>query len=170
MSLFKLASQSETPFFKTVPKRCMLISQGRPAGVQLVGPRPLHPARVSLRCRCLRAATLLRPRAAAARALLTPVSVRCSLAVQSPSGVQLFAAPWTVTRQAPLSVGLSRQESWNGLPCPPPGGLPNPGVEPVSLTSSAPVGGFFTLGATWEASDKYDTELYIKKRKINIVY
>ena len=49
-------------------------------------------------------------------------------------------------------------------------GLPNPGVEPVSLTSSAPVGGFFTPGATWEASDKYDTELYIKKRKINIVY
>ena len=87
MSLFKLASQSETPFFKTVPKRCMLISQGRPAGVQLVGPRPLHPARVSLRCRCLHAATLLRPRAAAARALLTHVSVRCSLAVQSPSRV-----------------------------------------------------------------------------------
>ena len=37
----------------------------------------------------------------------------------------LFATPWTVTRQAPLSMGFSRQEYWSGLPCPPPGGLPD---------------------------------------------
>ena len=37
--------------------------------------------------------------------------------------------PWTVARQAPLSMGFSRQEFWSGLPCPPPGDLPDPGVE-----------------------------------------
>ena len=39
---------------------------------------------------------------------------------------------------------FSRQEHWNGLLFPPPGDLPNPGIEPVSLTSSALAGGFFT--------------------------
>ena len=42
----------------------------------------------------------------------------------------LFVTPWTIAHQAPLSVGLSRQECWSGLPCPPPGDLPNPGIEP----------------------------------------
>ena len=42
---------------------------------------------------------------------------------------RLFANPWTVARQAPLSMGFSRQEYWSGLPCPPPGGLPNPGLR-----------------------------------------
>ena len=36
------------------------------------------------------------------------------------SRVQLFATPWTVAHQAPLSMGFSRQEYWSGLPCPPP--------------------------------------------------
>ena len=40
--------------------------------------------------------------------------------------------PWTVVHQAPLSVEFSRQEYWSGLPCPPPGDLPNPGFEPKS--------------------------------------
>ena len=38
--------------------------------------------------------------------------------------------PLTVACQAPLSMGFSRQEYWSGLPCPPPGYLPNPGIEP----------------------------------------
>ena len=67
------------------------------------------------------------------------------------SCVQLFAMLWTVALQAPLSLGFSRQEYWNGLPCHPPGDLPNPGTEHVSLTSSALAGGFFTTSATWEA-------------------
>ena len=46
------------------------------------------------------------------------------------SCVWLLATPWTVAPQAPLSVGFSRQEYWSGLPCPPPGDLPNPEVEP----------------------------------------
>ena len=42
---------------------------------------------------------------------------------------------WTVARQAPLSMGFSRQEYWSGLPCPPPGDLPDPGIEPMSCIS-----------------------------------
>ena len=52
--------------------------------------------------------------------------------VKSLSRVPLFETPWTVARQAPLSMGFSRQEYWSGLPFPSPGNLPNPGVEPGS--------------------------------------
>ena len=38
-------------------------------------------------------------------------------------------SPWTVTHQAPLSMGFSRQEYWSGLPCPPPGDLLHPGIK-----------------------------------------
>ena len=62
--------------------------------------------------------------------------------------VQFFVTPWTVTLQAPLSMGFSSQECWSGLPCPPPGDLSNPGIEPVSPTSPALAGGFFTSSAT----------------------
>ena len=48
-------------------------------------------------------------------------------------------------------MGFSRQEYWSGLPCPPPGDLPNPGTEPTSLMSPALAGGFFTTSSTWEA-------------------
>ena len=56
--------------------------------------------------------------------------------------------PWTITHQAPLSMGFSRQEYWSGLPFPSPGDLPNMGIEPVSPTLA---GRFFTISATWEA-------------------
>ena len=55
--------------------------------------------------------------------------------------IRLFVTPWTVAHQAPLSMGFSRQEYWSGLPCPLPGDLPNPGVEP---RSAALAGKFFT--------------------------
>ena len=55
----------------------------------------------------------------------------CTLS--SLSHVRLFATPWTVVHQAPLSVGFSRQEYWSGLPCLPPGNLPDPEIEPTSL-------------------------------------
>ena len=65
--------------------------------------------------------------------------------VPSPfSHVRLFVTPWTVARQAPLSVGFSRQEYWSGLTYPPPEGLPNHGIEHTSLASPALIGGFFT--------------------------
>ena len=50
------------------------------------------------------------------------------------SRVQLFATPWTVAHQAPLSMEFSRQECWSGLLYPPPGDLPAPGIEPESLS------------------------------------
>ena len=46
-----------------------------------------------------------------------------------------FATPWSVALQAPLSTGFPREEYWSGLPLPPPGDLPNPGIERVSLVS-----------------------------------
>ena len=64
------------------------------------------------------------------------------------SHVQPFATPWTVAHQAPLSMGLSRQEYWSGLPCPPPGDLTNPGIKPTSLMFPALAGKFFTTSAT----------------------
>ena len=67
------------------------------------------------------------------------------------SHVQLFVTLWTVAQQAPLSMGFSRQEYWNGLPCPPPGDLPNPGIKPVSLISPVLQGGFFIPSVIWEA-------------------
>ena len=54
--------------------------------------------------------------------------------VKSLSRVQLFASPWTVAGQDPLSVEFSRQEYLSGLPFPPPEDLPNPGIEPTSPT------------------------------------
>ena len=58
---------------------------------------------------------------------------------------------WTVARQAPLSMGFSRQEYWSELLCPLPGDLPNSGIKPASLMSPALAGRFFTTTATWEA-------------------
>ena len=63
------------------------------------------------------------------------------------SHAQFFATLWTIACRAPLSVGFSRQEYWSGLPCPPPGGLPNPGIEPMSLLSPALRGRIFTTSA-----------------------
>ena len=51
------------------------------------------------------------------------------------SHVWLFETLWTVAHQAPLSMGFSRQGYWSGLPCLPPGDLPDPGIEPVSHVS-----------------------------------
>ena len=86
------------------------------------------------------------------------------------SPIQLFATLWTVAHQAPLSMGFLRQECWSGLPSLPgssvhgilqarilewvaiplPGDLPDPRIEPISLTSPALAGRFFTTSTTWE--------------------
>ena len=68
------------------------------------------------------------------------------------SHVRLFATPWTITCQAPLSMEFSRQEYWSGLPFPSPGDLPNPRIEPASLASPALASSFITsyLGSPWE--------------------
>ena len=70
------------------------------------------------------------------------------------SCVRLCVALWTTAYQTPLSMGLSRQEYWSGLPCPLPGDLPDSGVKfasPKSLMSPELAGGFFTTSASWEA-------------------
>ena len=66
------------------------------------------------------------------------------------TSVWFFSTPWTVARQAPLSMGFPREEYWSGLPCPPPGDLPNPEIEPISLMSPTLAGKFFTTSTTWE--------------------
>ena len=58
----------------------------------------------------------------------------------------LFATPWTIAHQAPLSMGFSRQEHWSELPFPSPGDHPSPGTEPVSFTSACNAG--LNLGRT----------------------
>ena len=67
------------------------------------------------------------------------------------SRVRFFVTPGTVVHPAPLSMGFSRQESWSGLPCPPPGNLLDPGIKPMSLMFPALAGRFFTISTTWEA-------------------
>ena len=66
-----------------------------------------------------------------------PVSIFCACVLSCFSRVQLFVTLWTVARQAPLSMGSSRQERWSGLPCTPPGDFPNPGIGLASLMSPA---------------------------------
>ena len=63
--------------------------------------------------------------------------------------------PWTIAHQAPLSMGFPRQEYWNGLPFPPPGDLPNPGIELTSLVSPASAGRFFTTMPPYVCIYKY---------------
>ena len=76
------------------------------------------------------------------------------------SRVWLFVTPWTVAHQAPLSMRFSRQEYWSGLPFPSPGDLPDPGIEPASLTSPTLAGRFFTNCATWESCRRNITTYY----------
>ena len=67
------------------------------------------------------------------------------------SVVSNSATPRAVARQAPLSMGFSRQDYWSGLSRPSAGDLPNPDIQPPSLMSPALESGFFTARATWEA-------------------
>ena len=75
------------------------------------------------------------------------------------SHVQLFVTLWTITHQALLSMGFSRQEYWNGLPHPSAGDLPDSRIELVSLMSPALAGGFLTTSTTWQ------TLIYVRKWK-----
>ena len=62
--------------------------------------------------------------------------------------VQLSAAPWTIAHQAFLPMEFSKQEYWSGVPFPTTGDLPDSGIKPVSLVSSALANGFFTTSTT----------------------
>ena len=76
------------------------------------------------------------------------MSLYCVLCI-----VSLCATLWTVAHQAPLSMRFSRQEHQSGLPCPPPGDLPNPGIEP---RSPALAGRFLTTGPPGKLSPSYN--------------
>ena len=84
------------------------------------------------------------------------------------TGVTNSVTPRTVARQAPLSMEFSRQEYWSGLPCTPPGDLPNPGIELMSLVSLALAGGFFITVPHRKPSEIRLNQVYIlpKKEKI----
>ena len=77
-----------------------------------------------------------------------------------------FVTPWTVTHQAPLSMGFPRQEYWSGLPFTSPGDLPDPGIKPESLTSPALAGGFFTTEAPGKHSVHYCKVKYTKAQPL----
>ena len=66
------------------------------------------------------------------------------------SCAQLFATPWTVAHQIPLSMEFSRPEHWSGLPFPTPGDLPDPRIEHTSFASPSLAARFFST--TWEAN------------------
>ena len=68
--------------------------------------------------------------------------------------------PMDCSLPEPLSMGFSRREYRNGLSCPPPGDLPNPGMETVSLTSLALTGRFFTTSTIWEAPPTCTPSVY----------
>ena len=85
----------------------------------------------------------------------------CCVRAQLPNRVRLFVTPWTVSRQAPLSMGFSRQEYWSGLPLSPPGDLSDPGIKPTSA-SPALAGRFFTTASPGKPVIVLNaTELYI---------
>ena len=68
----------------------------------------------------------------------------CNKCILSCSAVSDSLTPWTAAHQAPLSMGFFRQDYPSGLPCPTPGDLPYPGIEPTSPTSPPLAGRFFT--------------------------
>ena len=69
--------------------------------------------------------------------------------------------PWNVALQVLLSMGFLRQEYLSGLPFPPPGDLPDPGIKPVSPTSTALAGGFFTTEPLGKPSWKVQRDTYV---------
>ena len=96
------------------------------------------------------------------------VCVCVCVCVQSFSHVLLFATPWTVAWQPPLSRGFSRQEYWSELLFPPPGDLPDPGIEPVSPASPANTGRLILYHwATWEAQSEKENWFKFELWKYN---
>ena len=86
--------------------------------------------------------------------LVLPTLCSAKVACVHAKSLQLcltLCKPMDLARQAPLSMGFSRHEYWRGLPCLPPGDIPNPGIKPRSLMSPAFAGRFFTTSATWKS-------------------
>ena len=86
------------------------------------------------------------------------------------SYIRLFVTLWTIVHQVPPSMRFSRQEYWSGLPCPPPGDPPNPGIKPVSLMSPALAGRFFTTSTTWEAQHSWSVSQFSRSVVSNCLW
>ena len=82
-------------------------------------------------------------------AFILALSFNCDALAQLLSHVWQFATPRTKTCQSPLSMGFSRQEYWNGLPCPPPGDLPDSGIKSASPMSPEPPGNIHPQILAW---------------------
>ena len=74
----------------------------------------------------------------------------CTNAQSLQSCLTLLQPQWSVAR-IPLSMGFSGQEYWSGSPYSSPGDIPNPGIKPMSLTSTTLAGSLFSASAIWEA-------------------
>ena len=92
----------------------------------------------------------------------------CVCALSRFSHIQLFVTPWTVAHQAPLSGGFSRPEYWSGFSHSPPGDLLDSGIEPLSLTSPALAGSFFTSRATCEDPSILHTVSIVHARQLQL--
>ena len=91
--------------------------------------------------------------------LTISIQKSCLLKMKSLSCVQLFATPWTVACQVPLSMGFSRQEYWSGLQFPSPGDLPDPGIKlvfptlPADSLPSKPPENPYMQSTSWKTPD-----------------
>ena len=86
------------------------------------------------------------------------------------SHVWFFVTPSTAACQAPLFMGFFRQEYWSGFPCPPPGHLSDPGIKPQSPMSPALAGGFFTMSATWGATENIKVKKETRHKRSHIIW
>ena len=95
------------------------------------------------------------------------------------SRVWLFSTLWTEAHQAPLCMGFSRQEYWSGLRCPPPGDLPYPGTEPMSLAwqmdslTLAPQGNMFSLYiffCNFSFALQYEHALHLSRKWLQLIH
>jgi len=98
------------------------------------------------------------------------VAILC-IHVQSINRVPVFVTPWTVSHQAPVSMGFSSQGYWGGLP----GDLPNPAIKPMSPVSSALAGEFFTTEPSGKLFNNIMSEpnyinLYVAHSSLHIIW
>ena len=95
-----------------------------------------------------------------------PNAIMCCPLLNCFSFVWLYVTPWISARQAALSTGFSMQQYWSGLPCPPPGDLPYPGIKPVSLMSPVLAAGSLPL----TPPGKPNIYIYINIKSIQSIY
>ena len=89
-----------------------------------------------------------------------PLKTHTCVSAKSLQSCLTLGNPMDCSHQVLLSMGCSRQEYWSGLPCPPLGDLPNPGIGPTSIRSPVLAAGFLTTSTTWEAAHTTHTHTH----------